>query len=367
VDCVIRTITAHDGTNSAAVIAAADQSMADLAAYNASRPQAQTTVDQVAIPASPELIGIDERVYAQIQNAINSGKRHLMFYGPPGTGKTEIAKYVAELLSSDDYVLVTGSSDWTSQDLIGGYQPLGAGEIGFVPGVLLKNFDRPFIIDEMNRCDIDKVLGPLFTVLSEGSTTLPYRTDVAKADSAQYEILGKYNKDAKEPIFSPAPAWRLIATINTIDKSSLYQMSYALSRRFAWIFVDVPVDLSGFVRAFVSSRRKGKISGAEGDQTALGRIWAAVNAARFLGAAPFIDAISYCVTQDGDFDFGVPAGTQHSDRLVYLDAFKIYVMPMLDGIGREEMESVVKSVTETLGIADEVVSRFERQMLSIAL
>lgn len=35
-------------------------------------------------------------------------------------------------------------------------------------------------------------------------------------------------------------SWRLIATLNTYDKASLYQMSYAFMRRFAFIHIGVP-------------------------------------------------------------------------------------------------------------------------------
>lgn len=35
-------------------------------------------------------------------------------------------------------------------------------------------------------------------------------------------------------------SWRLISTLNTYDKASLYQMSYAFMRRFAFINVTVP-------------------------------------------------------------------------------------------------------------------------------
>src|SRR5438445_6288876 len=129
------------------------------------------------IPPARELIGLDQSVYRQIAAALRSGKQHLMLYGPPGTGKTTLAQYIAGVLH-DTWAMITGSADWSSQDVIGGYQPVGGG-VQFVPGVLLQNFDRPLIIDELNRCDIDKVIGPLFTILSDQPTTLPYRVDVA--------------------------------------------------------------------------------------------------------------------------------------------------------------------------------------------
>lgn len=142
--------------------------------------------ETIELPPFDELIGIDESVYRQIEAALNSGKQHLMFYGPPGTGKTTLARRVAGHLAGRNVELITGSSDWSSQDIIGGYQPMESGSVKFFPGFLLKNFDRPVIFDELNRCDIDKVIGPLFTVLSGHATMLPYRVDASDANSPTY-------------------------------------------------------------------------------------------------------------------------------------------------------------------------------------
>src|SRR5690606_31797887 len=180
-------------------------------------------------------------------------------------------------------------ADWSSQDIIGGYQPVGDGEVDFVPGILLRNFDRPLIIDELNRCDIDKVIGPLFTVLSGQQTTLPYRTDIKDKKSPPYAILPRPKANPAEHEFAPGHAWRLIATINSIDKASLYQMSYALARRFGWVYVDAPLDLAGFITEFLGTL--GVPAGPAGASVPLADLWAAINRARVIGPAPIIDAI----------------------------------------------------------------------------
>lgn len=318
------------------------------------------------LPPFDDLIGIDASVYRQIEAAVNGGKQHLMFYGPPGTGKTTLARRVAGVLNGSKWVLITGSADWSSQDIIGGYQPLASGAVKFFPGVLLKNFDRPLIIDELNRCDIDKVIGPLFTVLSGQATTLPYRTDVTNAESAQYQILPEWKESPAEHEFAPGTAWRLIATINSVDKASLYQMSYALSRRFGWIYVDAPQDTANFVRSYIEKVLKEEAA-SSGTTPTIASIWNAVNLVRTVGPAPVIDAIQAIrIMEPGADLLGPPAGDL---KTAYLDAFDLFFLPILDGILRHEAEGIINAVTTALALPADSVEAIglSRRLLSVAV
>lgn len=336
---------------------------AEAAIKNAPPPPAQATTTAAAdteeddgvgqpdsdIEQNKGLLGIDPAVYRQINAALRSGKQHLMLYGPPGTGKTTLARWVATSLAGSGWTLITGSADWSSQDVIGGYQPLGGGKIGFVPGVLLKEFDRPLIIDELNRCDIDKVIGPLFTVLSGHHTTLPYRVDIEDPASAAYVILHSPKEGKQSHEFAPGPHWRLIATINSIDKASLYQMSYALSRRFGWIYVDAPKDKRGFVAAYLADT-KGLPAPAEAEPCALADIWDAVNRVRVLGPAPFIDMMNAVLAIDESSLFFGPVTETTRNSLI--DTFEMFVLPLLDGVLRQEAEGLAEELAVKLGIAD---------------
>lgn len=313
-----------------------------------------------------DLIGIDPSVYRQIEAAVNSGKQHLMFYGPPGTGKTTLARRLAGVLNGQKWALITGSADWSSQDIIGGYQPIEGGSVKFYPGVLLRNFDRPLIIDELNRCDIDKVIGPLFTVLSGQATTLPYRTKVADEDSPQYMILPEWKEAPAPHEFAPGTAWRLIATINSIDKAALYQMSYALSRRFGWIYVDAPTDTKAFVQTYVEKFMGNDVPNIGGTPP-LAAIWTAVNGVRAIGPAPIIDALKSIRVMVPTADLlGEPVGDLKTS---YLDAFDLFFLPMLDGILHHEAEEIAAAVTSALGLhPDSVeVTGLRRRVLSVAV
>jgi MoxR-like ATPase len=317
------------------------------------------------IPEMTDLLGIDHAVYRQINAALASGKRHIMLYGPPGTGKTTLARHIATVLTGGKWTLVTGSSDWSSQDIIGGYQPVGSGSVAFIPGVLLRRFDRPLIIDELNRCDIDKVIGPLFTVLSGQQTTLPYRLDIEDKDSLQYVILPESKPSAAAHEFAPGPHWRLVATINSIDKASLYQMSYALARRFGWVYVDAPRETAGFIEAFLRKEEPAWAGPTAGAPCPLGAFWDAINTVRVIGPAPIIDAIKAVQAMEADPDFFAPPSPSMKEAL--LDAVDMVLLPMLDGIVVQEMEFLAGKAVEVFGLDAAQSARIKARMASVAV
>ncbi|WP_104091798.1 MoxR family ATPase [Arthrobacter sp. GMC3] len=175
---------------------------------------------------------------------------HVILQGPPGTGKTTLAYVLAETFNATAH-LETATADWSTYDVIGGLHPTAKKGVetlvpwlGHVPRAALKcasvisrNQDPEeskiethqahwLIIDEFSRAEIDKAIGPLYTVLGGGGDDVPLPLWFGDSDE---------NKEIWLP-----KRFRIIATMNTVDTNYVYTFSQGLSRRFQFVYVGVP-------------------------------------------------------------------------------------------------------------------------------
>ncbi len=173
---------------------------------------------------------------------------HVVLTGAPGTGKTKLAECICRKSGFPSWT-VPATDQWTTFETIGGYFPTptetaGADRLDFLPGAVVELLEkgRCLIIDEINRADIDKAFGELFTLLSGNSVMLPYRRRNRDGGFRRIRLqVGPLmvTGDECEVIMVP-PWWRIIGAMNDADKASLKRLSLAFVRRFAFIPVDLP-------------------------------------------------------------------------------------------------------------------------------
>lgn len=252
-----------------------------------------------------------------------------------------------------DHELVTATDDWSTFDTIGGYRPTRkqSDRLEFTPSVFLQRFlDRQvpeakhewLIVDELNRANIDKAFGSLFSALTGNTVTLPFETDVGPIT-----LVGDPASNAPTPLtvrhYYISDSWRLIATMNTDDKASLYKMSYAFMRRFAFISVPVP-DTDDISPALVGDYIDQWDVEFETDvRVDVAALWQAVQRHRPIGPALIKDVLAQLEQQ------------AESDTPEYAYAMRMYVVPQLEGLPKRDIDSMPAEI-------DERIEEFDRSL-----
>ncbi len=173
----------------------------------------------------------DAKVDAMLRTL--ASKRNLILQGPPGVGKTFVAKNLAYChmghRDKDRVGLVQFHQSYSYEDFVEGIRPDGKGGFQVQDGVFKRfclqaaqtpQLEHVFIIDEINRGNLSKILGELMMLIEhdkrgEGHPlTLTY---------------------SQKQFYVPANV-RLIGMMNTADRS-LALVDYALRRRFSFLEV----------------------------------------------------------------------------------------------------------------------------------
>ncbi|HUW15062.1 MAG TPA: AAA family ATPase [Anaerolineae bacterium] len=170
---------------------------------------------------------------------------NLVLQGPPGTGKSSLARALCRAFHCSA-LPVTAHEDWTTYEVIG-RQTLVVDEQGreqIIPlngffteavircaGQMVRHFDNPdepqatwLLIDELNRAHIDRAFGELLTVLG---------TDELVPITLQYQ------KEGNREIVTPR-RFRVIGTLNSVDRQFVNSLGQGLKRRFSFITLDIP-------------------------------------------------------------------------------------------------------------------------------
>jgi MoxR-like ATPase len=181
--------------------------------------------------------------FENILSAIKT-KKNVILNGPPGVGKTFVAKRLAwAFLGSEDesrLQMVQFHQSYAYEDFIQGWRPTSHGGFELRNGVFYEfcnkarmDLSRPyvFIIDEINRGNLSKILGELMMLIE------PEKRGSENAIPLTYSDSGER--------FSVPENIYLIGLMNTADRS-LAMVDYALRRRFRFIELRPQFDHPAF-------------------------------------------------------------------------------------------------------------------------
>lgn len=164
-------------------------------------------------------------------------RRILVLQGVPGTGKSRLARLLPRILLDGDsqpFIQVTIGPEHTTYELIGGLRELNgrfAPHLGSLTESVIQCIEsqghRWLILDEINRGDISAILSPALSALDFHDPWL------------EHEFLFPSRTDPRGTIPIPG-SFRIIGTMNTIDKDQLFRFSEALERRIGFAHLAPP-------------------------------------------------------------------------------------------------------------------------------
>jgi len=204
----------------------------------------------------------DSDYYDEIVELINR-KKNIILQGAPGVGKSYMAKRLAYSIigeKDDNKVnMIQFHQSYSYEDFIEGYRPSGDGGFTLEPGVFYDfctgiaktdeanyiscinsddeevrkeadKFKYFFIIDEINRGRIEKIMGELMFLLENDKR------------GEEFSIKLTYSG---ENFYVPKNVF-IIGMMNTADRS-LAMMDYALRRRFSFVPISPVFENDGFI------------------------------------------------------------------------------------------------------------------------
>lgn len=180
-----------------------------------------------------------EGVYDEFKDMLEY-KKNIILQGAPGTGKTFAAKRLAYAIMGETdknrIEMIQFHQNYSYEDFVMGFRPTADGGFELREGIFYQfcqkaathpNQDYFFIIDEINRGNLSKVLGELFMAIE----------DTHRGEPVTLSYSGKK--------FAVPENLYIIGMMNTADRS-IAMIDYALRRRFCFKDMEPAFDSKGF-------------------------------------------------------------------------------------------------------------------------
>ena len=228
-------------------------------------PRSMIAGDAADLSVAPRALGgepvvtIERRVERMLRQAI-ANYPFVLLVGPPGTGKGRLLQWILAEVKKDpesfgfadgtapDAIWATPDEGWSSFELLGGLVPDHSGTLIRSPGLVVNALseNRWLVLDEINRADMDKIMGPLLTWLAGqeveiGRLTPNSDTALILGWSQERASCREESTETVERIRLLAGRdWRLLGTYNPQDALRVFRLGLALSRRFVVVPIPIP-------------------------------------------------------------------------------------------------------------------------------
>ena len=179
-------------------------------------------------------------------------KKNVILQGPPGVGKSYAARHIAfALLGEMDQSrveMIQFHQSYAYEDFVQGWRPKPEGGFRLKNGVFVEFCNRAridsartyvFIIDEINRGNLSKILGDLMMLIE------------ADKRGAKNAIPLTYSESDGERFSIPDNVY-LLGLMNTADRS-LALVDYALRRRFVFFSLKPALESEKFAAQLISA------------------------------------------------------------------------------------------------------------------
>jgi MoxR-like ATPase len=172
-------------------------------------------------------------------------KKNVILEGAPGVGKTYVARRLAWAWighkDNSRVEMVQFHQSYAYEDFVQGWRPRAEGGFELQDGIFHRFCHRAeqdpdhryvFIIDEINRGNLSKVLGELMMLIESDKR------------GPQFAIPLTYSRSLEERFYVPENVY-ILGMMNTADRS-LAMVDYALRRRFSFVRLPPAFASDGF-------------------------------------------------------------------------------------------------------------------------